>query len=383
MAPRTGQIMLTGVRILDLSRVLAGPLCTMMLGDLGASVLKVERPDGGDETRGWGPPFDGRGESAYYLSVNRNKLGLTADLDAELDVTLLRELAAGADVVVENFRPGTLERRGIGVAELRAMNPSLVWCSITGFGAGSTRPGYDFVVQAESGWMSVTGESAGTPMKHGVALADVLAGKDAAIAILGALVARARTGAGRHVQISLEASAEAALVNVAQNALVSGQPPARWGNAHANLVPYQLFDAADRALVIAVGSDAQWLACAAALELDALAADAGLRTNAGRIAARVRVVREIAARVATRPAAAWMERLEGRGVPCGVVRTVLEVLAASEGSALTGMPPSVPGVVRRAPPRLGEHSALVRARGWDAFAAAVADGMADDAKEGW
>jgi crotonobetainyl-CoA:carnitine CoA-transferase CaiB-like acyl-CoA transferase len=163
---------------------------------------------------------------------------------------------------------------------------------------------------------------------------------------------------------------------------VSGQPPARWGNAHANLVPYQLFDAADRALVIAVGSDAQWLACAAALELDALAADAGLRTNAGRIAARVRVVREIAARVATRPAAAWMERLEARGVPCGVVRTVLEVLAASEGSALTGMPPSVPGVVRRAPPRLGEHSALVRARGWDAFAGGAAEGAADDAKEG-
>jgi crotonobetainyl-CoA:carnitine CoA-transferase CaiB-like acyl-CoA transferase len=359
--------MLSGLRILDLSRVLAGPLCTMMLGDLGASVLKVERPDGGDETRGWGPPFDARGESAYYLSVNRNKLGLTADLDAELDVALLRALAAEADVVVENFRPGTLERRGLGADMMRAANPSLVWCSISGFGAGSTRPGYDFVVQAESGWMSITGEPSGGPTKHGVALADVLAGKDAAIAILGALVGRARTGQGRLVEVSLEGSAEAALVNVAQNALVSGQAPARWGNAHANLVPYQLFEAADRALVIAVGSDAQWLACAAALGLDALAADAVLRTNAGRVAARARVVAAIAARVASRPAADWIARLQARTVPCGVVRTVLEVLAGSEGSALTGMPPSVPGVVRRPPPRLGEHSAAVRTSGWGAF----------------
>jgi crotonobetainyl-CoA:carnitine CoA-transferase CaiB-like acyl-CoA transferase len=368
MAAQTGHDMLTGVRILDLSRVLAGPLCTMMLGDLGASVLKVERPDGGDETRGWGPPFDARGESAYYLSVNRNKLGVTADLTAEPDVALLRRLAAEADVVVENFRPGTLERRGLGAAELRSAHPRLVWCTITGFGPGSARPGYDFVVQAESGWMSVTGEPEGGPMKHGIALADVLAGKDAAIAILAALVGRARTGEGRHVQVSLEASAEAALVNVAQNTLVSGRAPARWGNAHANLVPYQLFDAADRALVIAVGSDAQWLGCAAALELDALAGDVALRTNAGRVAARARVAREIAARVASRPAAEWIERLEARGVPCGVVRTVPEVLAATDGSALTGMPPSVPGTVRRPPPRLGEHSALVRARGWGAFA---------------
>lgn len=359
--------MLTGVRILDLSRVLAGPLCTMMLGDLGASVLKVERPDGGDETRGWGPPFDADGESAYYLSVNRNKLGLVADLASTADRELLRTLVSEADVVVENFRPGALERRGLGAATLCLADPSLIWCTITGFGAGSTRPGYDFVVQAESGWMSVTGESQGRPMKHGIALADVLAGKDAAIAILAALVARGRTGGGRHVQVSLEASAEAALVNVAQNTLVSGEAPARWGNAHANLVPYQLFDAADRPLVIAVGSDAQWLACASALGLEALGSDLDLRTNAGRVGARERITREIAARVVTGPAAGWIERLEARGVPCGVVRTVPEVLAGTDGSAATGMPPSVPGVVRRPPPKLGEHSALVRARGWSAF----------------
>jgi crotonobetainyl-CoA:carnitine CoA-transferase CaiB-like acyl-CoA transferase len=346
----------------------------MMLGDMGASVLKVERPDGGDETRGWGPPFDARGESAYYLSVNRNKLGLAADLNDEADVALLRALAAEADVVVENFRPGALERRGLGAERLCAANPRLVWCTITGFGPDSARPGYDYVVQAESGWMSITGEPGGAPMKHGVALADVLAGKDAAIAIVGALVARGRTGAGCRVQVSLEASAEAALVNVAQNALVSGRPPARWGNAHANLVPYQLFEAADRALVISVGNDAQWLACTAALGLDALAADATLRTNAGRLAARARVVEEMGARVREHSASHWMARLERAGVPCGIVRTVPEVLASSGASASTGMPPSVPGAVRRPPPRLGEHSALVRAHGWNAFADAPPGG---------
>jgi crotonobetainyl-CoA:carnitine CoA-transferase CaiB-like acyl-CoA transferase len=367
--------MLTGVKVLDLSRVLAGPLCTMLLGDLGASVLKVERPDGGDETRGWGPPFDQRGESAYFLSVNRNKLGLTADLDSASDVALLRELASEADVVVENFRPGPLERRGLDRETIRDAYPALIWCTITGFGVGSTRPGYDFVVQAESGWMSVTGEPGGAPMKHGIALADVLAGKDAAVAILGALVARARTGEGRHVSISLEASAEAALVNVAQNALVSGAPPARWGNAHANLVPYQLFDAADRALVIAVGSDAQWLGCVRALGLDSLANEQELRTNAGRLAARDRVVAAIAARVAERPAAHWLGRLDAAGVPCGVVRSVLEVLAKTQSSSLTGMPPSVPGTLRHPPPRLGEHSALLRERGWRAFDALAATGL--------
>jgi crotonobetainyl-CoA:carnitine CoA-transferase CaiB-like acyl-CoA transferase len=204
-------------------------------------------------------------------------------------------------------------------------------------------------------------------MKHGVALADLLAGKDAALAILAALVARGESGRGRHVEVSLQRSAEAALVNVAQNALVSGRAPARWGNAHANLVPYQLFRASDRDLVIAVGNDAQWIGCATALGLDELAADPSLRTNVGRLAERDRIVRGIAERVRERPAAQWRERLDERGVPCGVVRTVLEVLASSGASPLTGMPPSVPGEVRRPPPRLGEHSALVRRDGWRAF----------------
>jgi crotonobetainyl-CoA:carnitine CoA-transferase CaiB-like acyl-CoA transferase len=340
----------------------------MILGDLGASVLKVERPDGGDETRGWGPPFDDRGESAYYLSVNRNKLSLTADFADPADVELLKRLAAESDVVVENYRPGALERRGLGAADLMSRNPGLVWCTISGFGGESTRPGYDFVVQAESGWMSITGEPEGQPMKHGVALVDVIAGKDAAISILAALVGRGRSGRGRMVHVSLEASARAALVNVAQNALVSGAPPKRWGNAHANLVPYQLFEAADRPMVIAVGNDVQWVACARALELDALATDDQLRTNAGRLGARERIVIGITRRLRERSAAEWVARLDAAGVPCGVVRTVPEALAASGASALTGMPPSVEGTVRRTPPRLGEHSVAVRERGWDAFA---------------
>jgi crotonobetainyl-CoA:carnitine CoA-transferase CaiB-like acyl-CoA transferase len=359
--------MLSGLKILDLSRVLAGPLCTMILGDLGASVLKVERPEGGDETRGWGPPFDDRGESAYFLSVNRNKLSLSADFSRAADVELVRRLAREADVVVENFRGGVLERFGIGSTELMAANPALVWCSISGFGPESSRPGYDFVVQAESGWMSITGEPDGAPMKHGLALVDVLTGKDAVISILGALVARGTSGRGRLVRVSLEASARAALINVAQNTLVSGSAPRRWGNAHANLVPYQLFDAADRPVVIAVGNDAQWASCARALGLDVLADDDTLRTNAGRIAARGRVVTEITRTVKARRAEEWVERLDAVGVPCGVVRTVPEALVASGASVLSGLPPSVEGIVQRAPPLLGEHSRLVRELGWSAF----------------
>ena len=359
--------MLNRVKVLDLSRVLAGPLCAMILGDMGADVLKVERPEGGDETRGWGPPFSQDGESAYYLSINRNKLGVALDLDRQADSDLLERLLGEADVVVENFRPGVLSRRGLGADEVRARHPRLIWCTIAGFGDAPGRPGYDFVVQAESGWMSITGAPEGPPMKHGIALADVLAGKDAAIAILGALVDRARTGAGAMLTITLAGSAEAALVNVAQNALVSGAAPRRWGNAHANLVPYELFEASDRAIVIAAGSDAQWLACTRALELDALANDAGLRTNAGRLAARERVVGAIRTRVRERPAAEWRERLDLAGVPNGVVRSVSEVLAGSAASAELGMPPSVPGTVRLPPPRLGEHTGLVRELGWRAF----------------
>jgi crotonobetainyl-CoA:carnitine CoA-transferase CaiB-like acyl-CoA transferase len=359
--------MLESVRILDLTRVLAGPVCTMMLGDLGADIIKIERPGGGDETRGWGPPFDDRGESAYFLSVNRNKLSVAADLDVPRDRDLIERLAMEADVVVDNFRPGTLERRSLGHQSIRAKNTPLIWCTITGFGPDSDRPGYDYVVQAERGWMAITGERDGAPMKSGVALADVIAGKDATIAVLGALVARARSGVGRHLSISLARSAAAALINVAQNALVTGRDASRWGNAHANLVPYQLFEAADRPIVIAVGSDVQWTACVRALDLSALATDAALSTNAGRLAQRERVVKEMAARVRQQPAAEWARRLDAAGVPNGLVKSVLETLREEPASALTGVAPSVPGSIRLPPPKLDEHGELVRAEGWRAF----------------
>lgn len=337
----------------------------MILGDLGADVIKIERPGSGDETRGWGPPFDERGESAYFLSTNRNKISVAADLTRPADQALLAQLITDADVVLENFRPGTLERFGLGAQALLAKHPRLIWCTITGFGAESTRAGYDAVVQAESGWMAITGPAEGTPSKVGVALVDVLTGKDAAIAILAALAGDRR--GERHLVISLIQSATAALVNVAQNALVSGTEPQRWGNAHPNLVPYQSFDAADRQLVIAVGSDAQFAACVSALGLDALAADPALRTNSGRVAARERVVREIAARVATRTAEEWRLALDAVGVPSGVVKPVLEALRAVDASALTGVAPQGDAAVRLPPPLLNGQGALVRAKGWAAF----------------
>ncbi|MBL8958410.1 MAG: CoA transferase [Gemmatimonadetes bacterium] len=369
--------MLHGVNVLDLSRVLAGPLCGMTLGDLGANVIKVERPGSGDESRGWGPPFDPRGESAYYLCCNRNKLGITLDLDSGAGLEQLGRLVAGADVVIDNFRRGTLERRGCLPEQLLALYPRLIWCTLTGFGPDSSRPGYDFVVQGEAGWMSITGEPDGAPMKVGVALADVLAAKDATIAILAALAARA-TGAlppeRRRLFVSLYHSAAAALVNVAQNTLVSGQPPRRWGNAHANLVPYQLFAARDRSVVIAVGNDGQWAGLCRVLGLDALARDPAVATNAGRLAERERVVAAISAAVAGRVAAELVSALEQAGVPAGVVRSVPEALTDVDASPLTGVMPLAEGVPRRPPPRLGEHSALVHARGWEAFGSAVSAG---------
>ena len=359
--------MLEGIRVLDLTRVLAGPLCTMLLGDLGANVIKVERPASGDETRGWGPPFDAEGRSAYYLSINRNKLGLAADLDQQQDRDLIERLLGEADVVVDNFRRGMLDRRGFSPDAWLARRPELIWCTITGFGANSDRPGYDFVTQAESGWMAITGEPDGDPMKVGVALADILAGKDAAISILAALVGRSRGGLGKRIVISLADSARAALVNVAQNSLVNGVDAGRWGNAHPNLVPYQLFNAADKPLVVAVGSDAQWQACARAIGLEVLADDPALATNAGRLEQRDRIVDAFSRRLGAKPAAAWRERLDAAGVPNGIVQSVLEALRETSGSPVTGMPSSVGGVVRFPPPGLDEHGDTIRRRGWNTF----------------
>ena len=338
----------------------------MTLGDLGAQVIKVERPGMGDETRGWGPPFDPNGESAYFLAVNRNKISIALDLDVEADRALLLGLAEEADVVVENFRRGTLERRGVDPTRLLHDHPDLIWCRLTGFGAGSDRPGYDAVIQAESGWMAITGEAEGPPMKIGVALADVCAGKDAAIAILGCLASRGSRPAvsDRLITIALSHSATAALVNVAQNALVTGKEPARWGNAHPNLVPYQLFETADRPIVLAVGNDAQWLACCRALNRPDLAADRRFLANAGRVEGRAELVVTLGETLRTRRAAEWLELLEGNGVPAGVVRLVSEALADVEADARTGIAPAAPGSVRLPPPRLDQHGEAVRARGW-------------------
>lgn len=344
----------------------------MTLGDLGADVIKVERPGIGDDTRGWGPPFDDRGQSAYFLSVNRNKLSIAADLTQPADREFIASLLRDADVVVENFLPEARERLGLDVEAALAQRPRLVWCSIFGFDAESPRPGYDFVVQAEAGWMSITGERDGDPMKAGVAIADLLAGRDAAIAILAALLGRA-AGAERHIRISLMDSARASLVNVAQNALVSGGDAQRWGNAHANLVPYQLFRARDRHVVIAVGSDAQWVACAEALGLADLAADNNLATNAGRLAQRQRVTSAIARVVSKRTAAQWIARLDDAGVPCGIVKTVLEAVRETAATPVAGMPSPIGGTVRFVPPRLDEHAGLIRRHGWEAFRAVTTD----------
>ena len=364
---------LEGIKVLDLSRVLAGPHCSMMLGDLGAHIIKVERTGSGDDTRGWGPPFDADGESAYFLSTNRNKLSLAADFRSADDLALVRELIANADIVIENFLPGVLARYGLDADELLAQNTKLLWCTISGFGPASVRPGYDFVVQAESGWMAITGEPDGAPMKTGVALVDLITGKDAAIALLGALAGRAglTTTDDRRIQVSLSASALAALANVAQNTLVSGRDARRWGNAHANLVPYQLFAAADRPFVLAVGADAQWPLAARALGLVDLAVEPILATNAGRVEHRDRVVAAIAAAVAQRPAADCIAALERVGVPCGVVRGVQEALeqAAARGAASprTGIAPQSHGRVRYEPPHLDEHGALIRSHHWSVF----------------
>src|SRR5258705_1460337 len=358
------------LNVLDMSRVLAGPVCSMVLADMGANVIKVERPGVGDETRGWGPPFNSDGESAYFLAINRNKKSIALHLSDGKDRALLLELIVGADVVLDNFLTGSLERLGLDSGELLEANPLLIWCTISGFGPESARPGYDFVVQAECGWMAITGEKNGSPMKVGVALADVVAGKDAAIAILAAIVERSAGSLAadkRRINISLADSACAALVNVAQNVLVSGSGAKRWGNGHPNLVPYQLFDAADRPLVIAVGSDGQWRACASALGLKDLAADESLITHAGRLAHRDRDVAALAERVREMGAQHWVDRLQSVSVPCGLRRTVAETLEVTDADARTGVRPSVPGSVRMPPPKLDEHGDAIRTMGWRAF----------------
>ncbi|MFL5921813.1 MAG: CaiB/BaiF CoA transferase family protein [Gaiellaceae bacterium] len=348
------------LRVLDLSRVLAGPYCAMLLADLGADVVKVERPGQGDDTRTWGPPYAG-GEAAYFLAVNRGKRSVAVDLARPEGQEVVRRLARSADVVVENFRPGGAERLGVGYAQLAQERPELVYCSITGF--GDARPGYDFVVQAESGLMAVTGEADREPVKVGVAVVDVLAGYAAATAILAAVLERGATGDGKRIEISLLEVALSSLVNVAQSALVTGDEPGRYGNAHSSIVPYQTFAASDAPLAVAGGNDALYRRLCEALERPDLRDDERFRTNPDRVAHRDELVAELGEVFATRPADEWVARLSRAGVPAGKVRGVLEALEGRETATVEhptiGRLPLVPsplGLATKPPPLLGEHT---------------------------
>ena len=366
---------LHGVRVLDLSRVLAGPYCTMVLGDLGADVIKVEPPDG-DETRAWGPPF-AAGESAYYLCINRNKRGMVVNLKTEEGREILRDLAMKSDVLVENFRPGTLARYGLDYETLRPDQPRLVYCSISGFGQTGPlrdRPGYDFMIQAMGGLMSFTGEPEGEPMKVGVAISDIMAGMYAVVAILAALQARAATGEGQYLDISLFDSQLAWLANVASNYLISGRLPKRYGNAHANIVPYQSFAASDGWLVITVGNEKQFEALCNVIGKPDLCQDARFATNSTRVEHRDELVALLQPVFPSRTVAEWLALLEDE-LPCGPVHTLDKVFAEPQVEAremlvtmehpsigdlpLVGSPlkfSQTPVTYRLPPPRLGEHT---------------------------
>ncbi len=388
---------LAGVRVLDFTRVLAGPFCTMMLADLGADVVKIEDPARGDETRQWGPPWAGAGDdalSAYYLSVNRNKRSLTLNLKSAEGQQIARKLAAESAVVVENFRPGQMARFGLGYAELSTLNPALVYCSLTGYGQDgpyADRPGYDFVIQGMSGLMAITGPVEGGPYKVGVALADVIAGLNAASSILAALRHAERSGQGQQLDVALFDTALAAMVNVAESYLVSGQSSKRYGNAHASIVPYQSFRAADGELTVACGNDRQFAQLCALIGRDDLSADPRYATNPARVTHRASLIPLLQAAFERRPAAAWVEELLALGIPAGPIDDVATALEGEQAqerglvqsvtlpngqtTRLVGPPvgfSATPPTVRTPPPTLGQHSDdILRALGLDA--ATIAD----------
>ena len=376
---------LEGIRVVDCSTVLAGPYATMVLGDLGADVVKVEPPEG-DATRGWGPPWlgsedQGTRTAAYALAINRNKRSIRLDLGGPDGQAILRRLLERADVLVENFRPGALDRFGLDDASLRATNARLVHLSITGYGPGSpdpARPGYDFVIQAESGLMSITGDadaSGGRPTKVGVAISDVVTGLNGAIAVLAALLGREREQAGaigQRIDLSLLGSTLAALVNQAQNAF-AGAVPGRLGNEHPNIVPYQTFETLDGTIAVAVGSERQWPRFCRALGLPALADDPAFATNGDRVANRARLLPTLTERFAERSTDDWLAALDAADVPAG---PILDVAAAFDSPWAAGRtvelehprlgrirqvaPPfelsATPATVRTPPPLLGEHT---------------------------
>src|SRR3954454_24090876 len=318
------------LRILDFSRVLAGPLATMTLADLGAEVTKVERPGGGDDTRSWGPPQDATGEATYFQAVNRNKRSLVLDLGEAEDLAEARRLALEADVIVENFRPGVMAELGLDYESLAAHSPAVIYCSITGFGgtgAGAELPGYDLLVQALGGLMSVTGETAGEPLKVGVALVDVVTGLFAAVGILAAVRHRERTGAGQRVEVDLLSSLLAALVNQGSAYTLAGAVAHRMGNAHPSIAPYELFPTGGGDLVLAVGNDKQFAALCAVLGAPELAQDPAFATNGGRVAHRQALKARLVELLAARDAVAWVQALSPAGVPAGVVNDVAGAFA--------------------------------------------------------
>ena len=373
---------LSHITVLDLSRVLAGPYATMTLGDYGAEVLKIEQPGRGDDSRHWGPPFTAGGQSAYFLCANRNKRSLTLNLKTDDGQTIFRRLAAQADVVVENFKAGGMERLGLGYESLRADNPGLIYCAITGYGqTGPDRalPGYDTVIQAQGGIMSITGPTNGgadgEPCKVGVAIVDITAGLQAAVAILTALQHRDMTGAGQQIDIALYDTQLSWLANVASSYLLSGESPRRYGNAHGTVVPYQTFATADGHLMLAVGNDNQFASLAQAVGEPSWADDERFATNPARVQFRDALIPALTAHFRTLPTDAWIERLRSAGVPCGPVNdipTALEtpqarhrqmVQTVTDGNGdkirLVGPVPKLDGTpthIFRPPPLLGEHT---------------------------
>lgn len=388
--------------VFDLSRVLSGPFCSMQLADFGARVIKLEHPESGDDTRAFGPPFVG-GESTYFLSVNRNKESVAIDFKHPRGRALALELAARADILLENFRPGALEKLGLDYATLREKNPRLIYCSISGFGhAGlpewSKKPGYDLAIQGLGGIASLTGEPDGPPLKSGVSIADLAAGLYALTGILVALHARERTGRGQHVDISMLDGQISLLTYQAGSHLQTGAVPSRRGNRHPSIVPYETLRAKDGFINIAVGNDAQWRALLTGVgaPLAALAADPRFATNAGRVEHRDALMETFAPLVASRTVAAWIELCDRAGVPVGPILSVAEALAHPQVAAremvvplehptagpirVTGVPvrlSETPGRVRTPPPRIGEHTrrALSELLGLDA---AALDGLTKD-----
>ena len=324
---------LGGLKVLDFTRVLAGPLATMLMADLGAEVTKIERPGVGDETRAWGPPYDSEGKATYFQSVNRNKTSVALDLNSEADLERLLAMAAEADVLVENFRPGVMARFGLDYESLRPTNPGLVYCSLTGFGSegpGAELPGYDLLIQAMGGLMSITGDPDGSPQKVGVALVDVIAGLFASVGILAALRHRDRTGEGQKIEVDLFSSLLAALVNQASAFTIAGAVAKRMGNAHPSIAPYDLYAAADGDLVLAVGNDRQFGALCEVIAAPELAEDPRFRTNADRVSHRAELRKELEARLTARPAAEWSERLAVARVPAGQVNDIAGAFALAE-----------------------------------------------------